>query len=282
MKTWIDQHIRPGLDDFKIESFHWADAMWMLPPELNVGLGDNSWIQVDSHIFWTLYNSNISKCIQFLLAHLPSQARLDCELVCLDDSKGQRIYSNMNTGDWWWDTQYHLPARATSMPAICASDMSHMTIVSGDQHAKPLYRTIGNIWKDFHRPPKKGSCIVISLIPCPPNGAKIVDEAWHSAVGTVLSQLRHLDISGPGLKWDGADAFEQKCCPILAAWVRDYPEHVICVQIPDGSWLMCEFPKVALIRHSLFDQSTSQDTTIFIRSCCSTMKLMLCTLFVST
>ena len=94
------------------------------------------------------------------------------------------------------------------MPVICASDKTHLTNFSGNQHAWPLYLTIGNIRKDIRRIPKKRAKILLGLIPCPPKGAKNIDEAWHSVVGTMLSQLRHLDITGPGLKWDCTDGFK--------------------------------------------------------------------------
>jgi len=73
------------------------------------------------------------------------------------------------------------------VPVICASDKTHLTNFSGDQHAWPLYLTIGNIRKDISRTPNTVAWILIGLIPCPPKGAKNIDEAWHSAVGTVLS-----------------------------------------------------------------------------------------------
>jgi len=123
----------------------------------------------------------------------------------------------MNTGDWWWDTQDQLPAGATIVPVICASDKTHLTNFSGDQHARPLYLTIGNIQNDFRHTPKKRTRILVWLIPFPLKGAKNIDEAWHSTVGTVLPQLRHLDITGPGLKWDCADGFQRQCYPLLAA-----------------------------------------------------------------
>jgi len=84
--------------------------MRKLLSELDFGLGDDSWIDDDSHIFGTLYYRDIFKCIQFLLAHLPFQAHLDFEPVRLADSEGRRIYSEMKLGDWWWDTQDQLPA----------------------------------------------------------------------------------------------------------------------------------------------------------------------------
>jgi len=125
--------------------------------------------------------------------------------VRLTVTDGRRIYSEMNTGDLSWDTQHPLPAVATIVPVICASDKTHLTNLSGDQHALPVYLTIGNIRKDIRRTPIKCTWMLVGLIPCPLTGAKNIDEAWHSVVGTVLSQLRHLDIAGPGLKWDCAD-----------------------------------------------------------------------------
>jgi hypothetical protein len=95
-KIWIDQHLMRGLDNNKIESFQSADALQKLLSELNFGLGDDSWIEDDSHIFGMLYYRDIFKCIQFLLAHLPFQAHLDCEPVHRADSEGRQIYSEMN------------------------------------------------------------------------------------------------------------------------------------------------------------------------------------------
>ena len=117
------------------------------------------------------------------------------------------------------------------MPVICASDKAHLTNFSGDQHPWPQNFTIGKIRKDIHRTLKKRSWILVRLIPYPPTGATNIDKAWHSAVGTVLSQLRHPDITGPGLKWDCKDGFQRRCDPVLAASVGDYPEHVMVAQV---------------------------------------------------
>jgi len=50
MKTWIDEHPRHGLNNYIIESFQSADALRKLLSECDFGLGDDSWIQDDSHI----------------------------------------------------------------------------------------------------------------------------------------------------------------------------------------------------------------------------------------
>jgi hypothetical protein len=73
-------------------------------------------------------------------------------------------------------------------------------------------------------------------------------------VGSVLSQLRHLDITGPSLKWDCADGFQQQCYPLVAAWVGDYPEQVMVALVSDCRCPMCEIPKRAPMGHSTFRQ----------------------------
>jgi len=88
-KTCIDHHLRHGLDNIKIKSFQSADALQKLISELDFGLGNDSWIEDDLHIFRTLYYRDIFKCIQFLQAHLPFQAHHNFESVGLADSEGR-------------------------------------------------------------------------------------------------------------------------------------------------------------------------------------------------
>ena len=63
-----------------------------------------------------------------------------------------------------------------------------------------LYLTIGNIRKDICLTPRMCAWLLIGLIPYHPKGAKNTDKALHSAVATVLSPLRNLVITCPGLK----------------------------------------------------------------------------------
>jgi hypothetical protein len=90
------------------------------------------------------------------------------------------------------------------------------------------------------------------VISSPLKGAKDTDKPWHSAVGTVLSPVRNLAMTGRGLEFDCPDGLQRQCYPLLAAWVGDYPEQVIVVQISYGSCLMCEIPKDAPMGHSPF------------------------------
>ena len=140
----------------------------------------------------------------------------------------------------------------TIVPVTCASDKTHLTNFSGDQHGWLLYLTIGSIRNDIRHTPKTRTWIFVGLSKCPLKGAKNIDDAWHSAVGTVLSQLRHLDIAGHSLKWDCADAFLRQCYLLLAAWVGDYLAQVMVTQVSYGSCAMCQIPEGAPIGHSTF------------------------------
>jgi len=164
------------------------------------------------------------------------------------------------------------------VPVICASEKTHLTNISGDQHTRPLYLTIGSIRKDIRWTPEMRTWILIGLIPCPPKGAKNIDKAWHNAVVTVLSQLRHLDITGPGLKWDCADGFQRQCyrCWLPGSGIllnkscllKSHMAHARCVK----------FLKVRQWDMQLFDHLITQETSIFTRSCWRTIILMLRTL----
>jgi len=262
MKWWIDQHLRHGLDNFKIKSFQSADAMQKLLSQLDFRLGDDSWIEYHSHIIGTLYYRDISKCIQFLWAHLPYRVHLDFEPVRLAHSASRRIYSQMNTGDSWCYMQDQHSAGVTIVPLNCASDKTHLNYFPGEQHAWLRYLKICNIRKDIHRPPKKCSWILVLLIPCPTKGAKNTDDAWHSAVETVPSPLQNLDVTRPGVKCNCAGGFHRQCYPHLAAWVGDYQEQVMVAEVTYGCCPICEIPKGAPMRHSTFwqlDDSRDQD-----------------------
>jgi hypothetical protein len=144
-KSWIEQLLRHGLENYKIESFQSAGALQNLLSELDVGLSNESQIEDNSHICGTLYYRDNFKSIQFLLAHLPFQEHLDFDPEYVADSECCQIYREMNTGKWWWDTPDQLPTGATIVPFLCACNMTNLSKILGDQHIWLLYLTIGNI-----------------------------------------------------------------------------------------------------------------------------------------
>jgi hypothetical protein len=53
-----------------------------------------------------------------------------------------RIYSEMNSGDWWWETQEKLHNGATIVAVTFSSDKTHFTNCSGDKSISPVYQAI--------------------------------------------------------------------------------------------------------------------------------------------
>jgi hypothetical protein len=81
----IDQHLRAGLENMKIESVQLADALQNLRSELDFGLGNDCWIDDYSPIFRILYYRDVFKCMQFLTVHPPLRAHLEFKQVWLAD-----------------------------------------------------------------------------------------------------------------------------------------------------------------------------------------------------
>ena len=67
----------------------------------------------------------------------------------LFDSTGRRVYNEIHTTDWWWETQDLVPRGGTVVPLLLASDKTDLTNFSGDKPAWPVYMSIGNISEDF-------------------------------------------------------------------------------------------------------------------------------------
>jgi hypothetical protein len=103
-KSAIEDYLKRGLDNDMCQSFQTADDCWALIERSPFGLGPSSWhsIEFDGK---QLYTRNIFECIRLLLAHLPFQEHMEYEPVKLFDSEGKRIFNEISTGDWWWDTQ---------------------------------------------------------------------------------------------------------------------------------------------------------------------------------
>lgn len=131
------------------------------------------------------------------------------------------------------NTQDQLPSRVTIEPFICIPDIGHFTDFSRKQHAWQLYITIGNIRNDSCYMPTHCISMLIRLMACPPRCAKKSEDAVQNVIGTVLSSLRNLDITGLSKKLHCANRFERQCYSLLATLVGDDLKHVIVSQVSD-------------------------------------------------
>ena len=184
-------------------------------------------------------------CIQLLLRHIPFADHTIYEPVRLYDNCGKRIYNEIYSANWWWDTQLEITEGGTLVPVLCASDKTQLTNFSGDKSAWPLYISIGNISKELRREKCKRAWILAAMLPIPskdPGDGKIQDS-WHDAIDIVLRPLKTVDVTGAGYEWDCSDGKRRRCYPVLAAWIADYPEHLLITKVRNGAYPMCEISK---------------------------------------
>ncbi|KIJ60181.1 hypothetical protein HYDPIDRAFT_32447 [Hydnomerulius pinastri MD-312] len=115
------------------------------------------------------YMRNIEECAQALFGD-PEFAK---DLVFLperhyaDEDQTQRLYHDLHTGKWWWQTQKSLEERtpgATIIPILLSSDKTQVTLFR-NKAAYPIYMTIGNIPKEIHRKPSRRAQILVGYLP---------------------------------------------------------------------------------------------------------------------
>ncbi|EIN13305.1 hypothetical protein PUNSTDRAFT_59004 [Punctularia strigosozonata HHB-11173 SS5] len=151
-----------------------------------------------------------------------------------DTENTQRMYSEMNTGDWWWETQAKLPDGATVVPVILSSDKTQLSTFSGDQQVHPVYLSIGNISKDIRRKPSYHAQVLIAYLPItdmshlPDDVARVMRaRSFHAAMRVVLRSLE--DAGKTGVELTGGDGAVRLAFPIVAVYVADHPEQsLVC------------------------------------------------------
>lgn len=135
------------------------------------------------------------------------------------------------------------------VPIICASDGTHLTNISGDKKAWPIYFTIGNIKSSVRNKPTGHSFILLGLLPVPSKLGKnttLVNSvlrrqsqmAMNSAVGEIFQSIRECSQEGELIK--RADGYERLCFPVLSGWIADQPEHSNLQNISTSACPACE------------------------------------------
>ncbi|KZV98597.1 hypothetical protein EXIGLDRAFT_595119, partial [Exidia glandulosa HHB12029] len=161
-----------------------------------------------------------------------------------DKNRHTRLYSELRSGDWWWETQLKLPGKGgTVIPIILSSDKTQLTTYNGQQSCYPVYLTIGNIPKHLRRQPSVRAQRLLGYLPIPKieEGAVSEDRArkirarlFHEAMRIICEPM--FTPASDGVQLTDSEGVVRKCFPILAAYVADYPEQclVTCLRYGQG------------------------------------------------
>ncbi|KAH7905921.1 hypothetical protein BJ138DRAFT_1017013, partial [Hygrophoropsis aurantiaca] len=165
-----------------------------------------------------------------------------------DPDKTKRMYHDMHTGKWWWNTQKKLDKEkqgGTIIPIILSSDKTQVTMFR-NKSAYPIYMTIGNIPKDIRRKPSQNAQILLGYLPTTrlehiSNRAarrRTLANLFHACMRRIVEPLKAAGVNG--LEIMSGDGTVRRGHPILACYVGDYPEQVLIAGTKTGECPKCD------------------------------------------
>jgi hypothetical protein len=257
-RTAIDRHFNEGACLNQAEfSYDTGYLMYQRIAEMEENLPQ--WTQSKATIKGVtrdFFHRNPVDCARYLLGQRAYRNNMVYGPVRVTDSAGDRVFSEMNTGNWWWETQDRLPHGATIVPLIVSSDETMLTDHSGDQKAWPMYLSIGNIEFTVRGRPNMLAQILVALLPVPPklsagSSAKRQDESQlnqdflAAVIPTILQPLhafqKTTDLTD-GALWPCADGNMRRCWPILSSWLADHMEYANLMGVKYNACPKCFLP----------------------------------------
>ncbi|KAJ7212297.1 hypothetical protein GGX14DRAFT_534532 [Mycena pura] len=154
-----------------------------------------------------------------------------------DEQKLIRLWHDMHTDEWWWNTQQVLEERqrsATVLPVIISMDKTQ-TIMFRNKSAYPVYMMLGNILKAIHCKPSRQAYILVGYLPTTCLGH--IKVAAEHCRALILAPLKQAGLDG--LEVSSGDGMVQRGHPIVASFSGDYPEQCLAVGCKFGECLTC-------------------------------------------
>ncbi|KAG8722129.1 hypothetical protein FRC09_006757 [Ceratobasidium sp. 395] len=155
---------------------------------------------------------------------------------------GKRLYGEMHTANWWWrvQTMLGLGRGATVIAIIISSDKTHLSEMSGNKQAWPVYISIGNISKDLRRKPSQQGMMLLGYVPVTGLTGEEGWQFYHDCVAAMLRPLREAGTNGVEMKC--ADGGVRLCFPILAAFIGDWQDQTLVACSLDNRCPVCPVP----------------------------------------
>ena len=165
-----------------IEDDHWLEESFTIRSDI-VGARSPE---------YTVRFRNVINVIQFLLGHGPFQDCLVYAPVQQFNADNDRLWSEMHTGDWWWETQEKLPDGATAVPLLLSTDKTVLTQHHGDLSVWPVYLTVGNLDKATRMSQTRPGFVLLGIIPVVKIGTEYAEylkhKVYHTAMGLILKR----------------------------------------------------------------------------------------------
>ncbi|KAI9459004.1 hypothetical protein HD554DRAFT_2207041 [Boletus coccyginus] len=145
-------------------------------------------------------------------------------VTCVRELIGNPAFddSMMWTGDWWWQTQEHLPSGATIVPVIIASDKTHLSRFKGDKTAWLVYLSIGNLSKQVRCEPSRHGAVLLGYLP--------------------VSKLTLFEDNSIPLVAAGQNGVQMIFFPILTAYIGDHPKQCLIACYTENRCPKCVYP----------------------------------------
>ncbi|KAG1851214.1 hypothetical protein C8R48DRAFT_750017 [Suillus tomentosus] len=167
-----------------------------------------------------------------------------------DEDQTVRLFHDMHTGQWWWDTQRALDQRrpgATIIPIIILSDKTQVTMFR-NKSAYPVYLTIGNIPKEIRRKPSRRAHILLAYLPTTrlehiankASRRRTISNLYHACMSRILAPLKTAGTDG--LVMSSGDGVEHHCHPLFACFAGDYPEQLLATGVKAMECPKCDIP----------------------------------------
>ncbi|KAF8808312.1 hypothetical protein BYT27DRAFT_7222947 [Phlegmacium glaucopus] len=208
------------------------------------------WEVVQSGEVLEFYTCNIIECLRALWGDpdFEGDLILKPERLYADQDMTIRIYHEMNTGKWWWDTQATTRNKnITIVPIIISSDKTQLTQFHG-KLVYPVYLTIGNIPKHIHQKPSQQAQVLLAYLPTSKldhiknkaSHRRCMSNLFYHCMQVIVKPLENTGRNGILLV--SGDGAVRRCFPILAAYVGNYPEQVLVSLVKTGNCPICPGP----------------------------------------
>jgi hypothetical protein len=127
---------------------------------------------------------------------------------------------------------------------IISTDKTHLTQLSGDQTAWPVYFSLGNISKALRRQASSHSTILIGYLPVckmnhvPENHRSVeIYRLFHHSMHRILQPME--ESGRRGIDVVCGDGVVRRVFPILASYIADYPEQCLVACCKENRCPLC-------------------------------------------